>query len=363
MKKILMGMVTLGIAGSASAMVKIQFPQGTTGEYTLESRIISDMVKPRIQRPRPVVEDIVPQNGEYVFNQTEVGAARYVLEISDKDAIVFYTMPYEDLTVDIKSIAPLDYSVSGSVLMEGISSLLPESQRIQREYVTLGLNPDPDKEAMSKLVKEYMALHKQYIVDHPESPAAVYALMELDGDDFISGFETLTPEARLSPLYVLAEQKQSQIEKRRESERKMEELNKGTLDAYNFSLSNPEGEKVTLSDFRGKWVILDFWGSWCPWCIKGFPALREAYAQYAGKLEIIGIDCNETEQAWKDALLKYDLPWVQVYNSEIGAQRLYDEYAVNGFPTKIVINPEGKVVNITVGEDPSFFEMLAKLIK
>ena len=57
---------------------------------------------------------------------------------------------------------------------------------------------------------------------------------------------------------------------------------------------------------------------------------------------------------------KFKLPWVYVYNPE--GTSILSDYAVQGFPTKIIVNPEGKIANITVGENPAFFDTLAKLI-
>lgn len=155
-------------------------------------------------------------------------------------------------------------------------------------------------------------------------------------------------------------QDESKEARRKALELKLETLQSGTVDAPGFTLKDLEGKDVSLSDFKGKWVILDFWGSWCPWCIKGFPELKEAYEKYAGQLEIIGIDCRESKEDWKAGVEKYQLPWINVYNPE--GSELTNEYAVPGFPTKVIVNPEGKISNITVGHDPAFFEVLAKLL-
>lgn len=363
MKRNLIMLTMACVAATAAAKVTIEFPVGADGEYSLESRNVNDLVKPRKARPRPVVIDVVPDKGKYEFGQSEEGATQYILDMNGDEALVFYTVPCEDITINIKSVSPLDYTVKGSALMEGISQLRPEANRIEQEYAKEARSANPDKARMESLIMDYVALHKNYIHQNPENPASVYALLQLDGADFITGYELLTPDARLSPLYVMAESKKESVEKGMAAEKRMAELQKGTVKGYDFTLPNPEGKPVSLGDFKGKWVILDFWGGWCPWCIKGFPALKEAYSQYSGKLEIIGIDCNESESAWKEALAKYELPWVQVYNSEPGAQLLYDEYAVQGFPTKIIVNPEGYVVNVTVGEDPSFFTKLANFLK
>lgn len=143
-------------------------------------------------------------------------------------------------------------------------------------------------------------------------------------------------------------------------EQKLEALQSGNVEAPGFTLKDINGNDVSLSDFRGKWVILDFWGSWCPWCIKGFPELKEAYEKYGEELVIIGIDCRESEAEWKAGVEKYELPWVNVYNP--ADSNLTAEYAVPGYPTKAIINPEGIIKNITVGHDPEFYVALTQLM-
>ena len=129
--------------------------------------------------------------------------------------------------------------------------------------------------------------------------------------------------------------------------------------APDFTLNDLNGKPLTLSSLRGKYVVLDFWGSWCVWCIKGFPKMKEYYAKYRGKFEILGIDCNDTEEKWKDAVKKHGLPWLHVYCPR--ESTLLDDYGITGFPTKIIIGPDGKVVKYIVGEDPSFYTLLDEL--
>lgn len=128
-----------------------------------------------------------------------------------------------------------------------------------------------------------------------------------------------------------------------------------------FALQDINGDTLRLSDFKGKIVILDFWGGWCPWCIKGFPALKAAYKKYAGHIEIIGIDCNESEADWKKAVAQNSLPWKQVINGS-GDHDILSLYGVNAFPTKFIINEKGNIVKMSVGEDPDFFISLEQLL-
>jgi thiol-disulfide isomerase/thioredoxin len=131
--------------------------------------------------------------------------------------------------------------------------------------------------------------------------------------------------------------------------------------APDFTLEDIYGMPLTLSSFRGTYVVLDFWGSWCPWCIKGIPEMKKYYKKYSGKFEIIGIDCNDPVDKWKAAVANYDMPWKHVYNPK--GSRLAQQYGIQGYPTKIIIDPKGRIDKVVVGEDPVFYEYLDELFK
>lgn len=135
------------------------------------------------------------------------------------------------------------------------------------------------------------------------------------------------------------------------------------LPAPEISLPDAKGKTVNLSDFRGKWVVLDFWGSWCHWCIKGFPQMKENYGPLKDKVEFIGVACRDSKEKWLKALDQYQLPWTNVWADDDAVKKLSVDYSLRGFPTKLIIDPEGKVRNTTIGEDPAFYNTLKSLIK
>lgn len=131
--------------------------------------------------------------------------------------------------------------------------------------------------------------------------------------------------------------------------------------APDFELPDLQGNLIKLSSLRGKYVIIDFWGSWCVWCIRGFPAMKDAYAKYKDNLEILGVDCQDSERKWHAAVEQYDLPWLQVRCPDNQLQELAEKYGIEGFPTKAVVSPEGKLLKVVVGEDPAFYTYLDEL--
>ena len=131
--------------------------------------------------------------------------------------------------------------------------------------------------------------------------------------------------------------------------------------APDFELPDLQGNPLKLSSLRGKYVVLDFWGSWCVWCIRGIPSMTEAYARYTDKMEILGVDCRDSEKKWKAAVDEYQLPWLQVRCPDKQLQTLAEQYNIEGFPTKVVIDPEGKIAKVIVGEDPDFYTYLDEI--
>ena len=116
------------------------------------------------------------------------------------------------------------------------------------------------------------------------------------------------------------------------------------------------GKIVNLADYKGKYVLLDFWGSWCGPCRAGNPHLKDLYAKYKTKgFTIIGIanesgTIAEASAAWKKAVKEDGLPWIQVLNNE-GKDKVdvTNIYEVSAFPTKILVDKDGKIIGRYTG--------------
>ena len=133
--------------------------------------------------------------------------------------------------------------------------------------------------------------------------------------------------------------------------------------APDFELPNLQGATTKLSSLRGKYVVIDFWGSWCVWCIRGIPQMKNYYTKYKDKMEILGVDCRDSEDKWRAAVDEYQLPWPQVYCDDANLRKLGSKYGVQGFPTKVLVDPNGKIVKTSIGEDPTFYTFLDGLFK
>ena len=113
-----------------------------------------------------------------------------------------------------------------------------------------------------------------------------------------------------------------------------------------IELNTPDGTPVALSDFAGKWTILDFWASWCPDCRAEFPAVKELYDAYAPKgVDILGISFDTDAEAWKKCLDEQDFAWRQGSNliKWKEGNPVSEAYGVRWIPTMVLVAPDGTV--------------------
>ncbi|MEX0770729.1 MAG: TlpA disulfide reductase family protein [Balneolaceae bacterium] len=114
--------------------------------------------------------------------------------------------------------------------------------------------------------------------------------------------------------------------------------------AVPFTLPDPEGNPVSMSDFRGKYVLLDFWASWCVPCLNEFPDMKRIYRNTSREdFEIVAISIEEDSLIWRRALEQFDNPWIQVYGGNSFEQETFQEYKGGGIPFYLLINPEGTI--------------------
>lgn len=211
-------------------------------------------------------------------------------------------------------------------------------------------------QAMADAVKAYVKAHPDQ-----DAAAALIALLEDDTEAIEAAAALLTERARGSVAAGLYKSILAAAQKEAEEEARQEGMTGNP--APDFTLNDINGKPLALSSLRGKWVIIDFWGSWCKWCIKGIPDMKEYYTKYAGKLEILGVDCNDTVEKWKAAVAQYELPWLHVYWDKENGDNPLALYGVRGFPTKVVVDPQGNVAKVIVGEDPAFYDYLDQVLK
>lgn len=219
-------------------------------------------------------------------------------------------------------------------------------------------------EKQERFLTQKLALQRKFIGQNPDSYFAILAIEDQirygkDLPSIPAMIKSLSPRLQNSGemklTWALLEKTKSapntheSIEK---MEQKMKDSHK-TLTigstAPDFTLKDEKNKSVSLSDFKGKYVLLDFWASWCVPCRKENPNLIKAYNEFKNRnFTVVGIALEEkrSEQAWFNAIKKDGLPWTQLVDFEDAvAGKLYN---VHSIPSNYLIDPSGKIIGVNL---------------
>ncbi|NML23908.1 TlpA family protein disulfide reductase [Pseudoflavitalea sp. G-6-1-2] len=118
--------------------------------------------------------------------------------------------------------------------------------------------------------------------------------------------------------------------------------------APGFTYPDHNGNNVSLASYKGKYVLIDFWASWCGPCRQAIPKVKELYAQYKNKgFEVLGVSIDHDKKAWLKAVDEEAVAWKQVLTPDI--RKTQTEYMFSGVPTLYLIDGEGKIVDKFLG--------------
>lgn len=131
-----------------------------------------------------------------------------------------------------------------------------------------------------------------------------------------------------------------------------------------FAVVDTLNAERRISDFAkdGKYIMIDFWASWCGPCRAAIPHVRELHDAYGDKLEILSVSVDSEEQPWRKAMAEEKMPWTQLWANQDKTQPLVEHYGLSGIPFLLVISPDGRILH--AGHDPAGVnDTLARHIK
>ncbi|RYY88755.1 MAG: AhpC/TSA family protein [Chitinophagaceae bacterium] len=115
--------------------------------------------------------------------------------------------------------------------------------------------------------------------------------------------------------------------------------------APELTLNDPDGKPVSISSFRGKWVLVDFWASWCGPCRDENPNVVKAWQKYKDKnFTVLGVSLDKEKAAWLEAIRKDGLTWPHMSDLQYWSSQAVPAYGLESIPFNVLVNPQGTIV-------------------
>lgn len=261
----------------------------------------------------------------------------------------------ENGTVKITAVDSLKHArVGGTTLnddQQALVDLLTPVQKkvalLEMQYAAANSTEDSLEAGVVRMRYEAVMAHKdsvimQFVASHPKSLVSLLSLRSnfdpaTKMDKAVAGFELLDPALKASS--------QGQVFARM--------IKKATVldiggEAPEFTAQNTAGENISLKSFRGKYVLVDFWASWCVPCRHENPNVVKAYNRFRDKnFTIVGFSLdegNDGKEKWLKAIEKDGLPWMQVSDLAGWASPVAMLYNLKAIPANFLLDPNGRIV-------------------
>lgn len=278
-------------------------------------------------------------------------------------------------TVDSARIKAGSFSLSSKIEIPELYGLTLNKDRspyylfIDSENITVNLDPESYYSktttqgskaqdlftAYKELDSETMKIDS-FITAHPASIVSAYALYRnfayrLSPDEIDRNLSLLDP-ALQGTQYAKALRGLSGVLRTVEPGKK----------APDFTLNDPDGRPVKLSDHRGKYLLLDFWASWCGPCRKENPNVVRAWQKYKDKgFDVFGVSLDRKKENWVKAIKDDQLTWTHVSDLQFWNSAAAKLYGVRAIPSNLLLAPDGTIVAKNLREE-ELHEKLAELL-
>jgi len=255
------------------------------------------------------------------------------------------------------------YKVSGSKASKSIQEYLAKITGMQKDRFTVYFQIDSLKKnngdsllvqdltiKQQQISNEEKAYTQQTVLQATNSSLSLFILstyqgMARDPNFMINGFTDEEVVGLLNDVLTKFPERTDIAGVRNSVEAGIPKLKWVGKQAPEISLPDTEGRTVKLSSFRGKYVLVDFWASWCGPCRRENPNVVQAYNQFKNKnFTILGVSLDRQKEPWEKAIVDDNLNWTHISDLKFWQSEVVPIYQVESIPFNVLVDPDGKVV-------------------
>ena len=208
---------------------------------------------------------------------------------------------------------------------------------------------DKDEAGMQKMYNEFTIVdstenenvYHLFLKEHPKSTVGLYVLGEYAGRNINA--------KKVAPLFAKLPATLKNSAEGKNFKKRIELAERTSIGAYamNFTQNDTLGKPVSLSSFKGKYVLLDFWASWCGPCRAENPNVLKNFNEYKDKnftVLSVSLDQPGKKEAWLNAIHKDGLIWTHVSDLKFWNNAVAKQYGISAIPQNFLIDPTGKII-------------------
>ncbi|GBL35438.1 thiol-disulfide oxidoreductase ResA [Filimonas sp.] len=299
-----------------------------------------------LTKPMPDTVRILKGAFEYTGSVNEV--TPFVVTDETNKYQMFFAEPKADMHIVLKRKEMQVTFIDGSVAQEIFRKLLNTQDPLQRAVEQIqqagskpGVNRDSIQMMIMQINNQRNANFYQFLKENGHSAVAAFLIYSSISNE--RGIDATVADSMYS--YLTGAGKTSFYGM--ETEKSINKLRAVTIGymAPDFTQPDTSGKKYTLSSFKGKYLLVDFWASWCGPCKAEIPFMKEAYEHFHAKgFEILSVSLDDKREAWINALRQFKMPWAQVSDTKGFRSIVNDLYPIPSIPKTLLLDKTGKII-------------------